>query len=366
MALKYVVVAITLTLGLLTFVLVARPDFIKLPNYYRNPATKIRTSDYGKPLKSSQKEPETVIQAVTERMASGFNRNKVCGKARQLKQEKTLVNCTLSVDLGSVKQSCESLILCKFMVVSAMSDNHFKEAIDFIASVQTHMPQVPILVYNLGLSVEHLDILHSYCDVEIRDFNFSKYPSHVHRLGTYAWKPLIINLKEMWKSYCGVIQVLDFNGLWFLFSHNYPGFQSFLGRLGVVHLYPWCTMACWAISISRRQGRSIQTSLNANVILFWLNYALKDNFLDLWVDCALHEECIAPNGAVVSPCNWTEMRIGSYACHRFDQAAYNCILIREFGFDFMRQMALTNISSYFVMARRPTKMYTVRTRGNCH
>ena len=61
-------------------------------------------------------------------------------KPGNLNKEKLLelsVNCTLSVDLGSVKHNCESLILCKFMVVSAMSDNHFQEATDFIASVQT-------------------------------------------------------------------------------------------------------------------------------------------------------------------------------------------------------------------------------------
>ena len=187
--------------------------------------------------------------------------------------------------------------------------------------------------------MEHLDILHSYCD--IRYFNFSKYPSHVHRLGTYAWKPLIIN--EIFSE--GDAEVI----LWSDSSTRlqrslipvFPQLSRFPIVPGEVGLRPFVSMVqdgildYFNLKKTRKEYASIQTSLNANVILFWLNYALTDNFLDLWADCALREECIAPNGAVVYPCKWTGMRIGSYACHRFDQAAYNSILAREFGFDFM-------------------------------
>ena len=105
-------------------------------------------------------------------------------------------DCSRLVNLRSVQCTCESLIVCKFMAVSAISDNHFEEATDFIASVQTYMPNTPIIVYNLGLNEKNKKTLSSYCNVKVRDLNFSKYPKHVQNLQTYAWKPIII--KEMY------------------------------------------------------------------------------------------------------------------------------------------------------------------------
>ena len=66
--------------------------------------------------------------------------------------------------------------------MSAISDDHLDEAKDFIASVQTHMPQSPITVYNLGLSEKNKKILSSFCNIQVRNFNFRKFPTHIRFL----------------------------------------------------------------------------------------------------------------------------------------------------------------------------------------
>ena len=50
------------------------------------------------------------------------------------------------------------------------------------------------------------------------------------------------------------------------------------------------------------------------------------------VDCALHEECIAPKGAQLYHCSPnTPQEVDYCGCHRFDQSALNIILTQEFG-----------------------------------
>jgi len=56
----------------------------------------------------------------------------------------------------------------------------------------------------------------------------------------------------------------------------------------------------------------------------------------------------------------------AYACHRYDQAAFNAILRKENGLEFMKKLAQKSASGkYFMIVRHPTKMFTLRTNGNC-
>ena len=281
-------------------------------------------------------------------------------------------NCSKKVILKSVQCNCESLIVCKLIIVSAISDNHFEEATDFIASVQAYMPKSPIIMYNLGLSEKNKKNLSSYCDVKVRDLNFRMYPKHVQNLGTYAWKPLIIN--EMYKEENGKVIFWGDASCRVRRSITplFPRFSNFPIIPGVsdIHFFISTThdgmMKYLRLNKTRKDYASIGKSLQANVIMLWLDQTLQERFLKFWVDCALHEECIAPKGAIVYPCDWKEMKIGGYACHRYDQAAYNAILTREFGFDFMKEMAGNGTGDYFFVERFPTQRNTLLTEGHCN
>ena len=73
-------------------------------------------------------------------------------------------------------------------------------------------------------------------------------------------------------------------------------------------------------------------SFQGGTFLIWANTLLKQHFLRYWVDCAIHPECISPQGAGRGGCDFSKENDGTFiGCHRFDQSGLNMILVREFG-----------------------------------
>ena len=251
--------------------------------------------------------------------------------------------------------------------LTAFSDNHFDEAKDMIAGFQTCLPDKPIIVYDLGLNSDHRKEIGSYCNVELRSFPFKDYENltHVKRLHNYAWKPIIT--KQMSLEYevilygdsslrmksCNITSALaylfkfpflDLRPLTFRsveFTHN--------GMIEYLH-YPE----------SRKAMAHVET-LEGGCWLMWANTVMKDKFIEPWLDCALHGECIAPEGAKNIPCHFTNKHDGRYVdCHRFDQSALNLILAREFGMDSIKKGANRAItSSIWDIVRNSTHMYNI-------
>ena len=60
-----------------------------------------------------------------------------------------------------------------------------------IGSTQHNFPKSKIIVYDLGFKKDEVEKMKSFCHVEYRKFNFSKYPSYVQNLNQYRWKGLI-------------------------------------------------------------------------------------------------------------------------------------------------------------------------------
>ena len=114
----------------------------------------------------------------------------------------------------------------------------------------------------------------------------------------------------------------------------------------------------------KQEYASIGDSLQAGAEKFWPNQELNDKFLTYWVDCSLHKECISPKGSSISPCDFSRMKEGVYACHRYDQAAYNAILTQEYGLDVMKQLADNSTNEYFKLERYPTSRFKVKTEEN--
>ena len=79
-----------------------------------------------------------------------------------------------------------------FKIVSAISSNHFEQAKDMIASAQRFLPTTRIVVYDLGLKENERKELKSFCNVEVRNFDFKQYPPHFRNLFKYAWKPTLV------------------------------------------------------------------------------------------------------------------------------------------------------------------------------
>lgn len=103
--------------------------------------------------------------------------------------------------------SCTDYMLCKLVMLTAFSSNHFRESQDFFGSVHAILPNTKIIVYDIGLTEAEVNRVQSYCNVlEVRKFNFDLYPPHVKELYKCAWKPLIVN--EVSKEYSTVTLVV--------------------------------------------------------------------------------------------------------------------------------------------------------------
>ncbi len=81
------------------------------------------------------------------------------------------------------------------MCNAGFSDNHFDEGQSLIKNIHKFLPDDKLIVYDMGLSSSQRHRLEKYCKCEVRTFTAKKYSSapHVANLGTYAFKPLIIN-----------------------------------------------------------------------------------------------------------------------------------------------------------------------------
>ena len=94
---------------------------------------------------------------------------------------------------GSENCSCIEYMLCKLVVVTALSSSHFEESLEFFRFVYANFPATKVIVYDLGLTENEVRRLQSYCNVlEVRKFEFAKYPPHTKDLMTYSWKPHIV------------------------------------------------------------------------------------------------------------------------------------------------------------------------------
>ena len=246
----------------------------------------------------------------------------------------------LSTSKATDKELVDASYLYDHLVVlTAFSDNHFEEAKDMIASMQTCLPDKKIIVYDLGLSSNKKDEVRKYCNVELRLFQFENYKQpHIKRLSTYAWKPIIIKLVS--QEY-DVIMYGDASLR--IISCN---FNQALDHLLKYPLLNLCPISWRAIEFTHdgmvkylhypehRKDIAQLQSLQSGCFLMWANSVMQEKLIKPWLDCALHQDCIAPKGSRLRPCNFTDVHDGHYiGCHRYDQSALNLILAREFGVD---------------------------------
>ena len=268
---------------------------------------------------------------------------------------------------------------CKLVIMSAISSDHMAEATEMIISVQEHMPNTRLIMYSLGLTDAEMVLLRSYCNLELRVFDFDKYPAisySKHNLHKYGWKPLVA--KEIADEY-DVILWLDASGRLtgpidekvFKYLQSMPAFMAgpWKGK--------WCvhsndpivsythdkTLKYFFPNKSRdlsvlRKELVVWGHMQTTIWLVWLNEDMRKRLLNNWVDCAFHEECMAPREAVLD-CNpikrWFISLFspeGQYiGCHRYDQSALDMILYCEFGVSSANTICHDFVFDLFVIAR---------------
>ncbi|XP_072051352.1 uncharacterized protein [Amphiura filiformis] len=221
-------------------------------------------------------------------------------------------------------------------VVTAVSSNHFDEIKGMIASSQRRMPQTKIVAYDLGLTPEQAAKMKTMCNVDLRQFDFKKYPRHVKNLHTYAWKPLIIKetLTEFGSIFYGDSSVRFRRSLSFLFqflkeNHGFmQHIHSFNPRLKEAQYYMTHPKTFLELKVKRDRYKNdigYTPWISAGRVLYVNNSFLHENIITPMVDCALRPQCISPEGAHRG---WKPPN-GSNHPHRFDSSVLSLLVYKN-------------------------------------
>ena len=114
----------------------------------------------------------------------------------------------LSLDRHDFVSVLDPVIHNIFVVVTATDSEHYPGAFSLLASVHRYVPHIWTIVYDLGMSQEQRKELSAACNVQVRDFDFHKYPPHVQILGYYSWKPLMIHVSNLCRTTVLKINIL--------------------------------------------------------------------------------------------------------------------------------------------------------------
>ena len=254
--------------------------------------------------------------------------------------------------------NCTEYMMCKLVMVTGISSNHFTESKAFFGSVHEHMPKTKIIVYDIGLTDSQVSTLKTYCNIEIRKFNFQKHPKYFKNLKNYAWKTAVV--KEISEEF----ELILFCDASIRFknhvSHLLPLLLRFPFVPGSVMTYNFNVgrthdgmLKYLHMNMTRSELARIKPSIQSGVYIMWVTPLIKEKFLLPWIDCGMHKDCISPEGATLRGCHKRDPTGNYIGCHRYDQSAMNMILIREFGAPlFAKFNREKNYSSFVVTVNR--------------
>uniref|UniRef100_A0A9J2P741 Nucleotide-diphospho-sugar transferase domain-containing protein n=1 Tax=Ascaris lumbricoides TaxID=6252 RepID=A0A9J2P741_ASCLU len=297
----------------------------------------------------------------------------------------------------------EMMELPTVVMVTAFSEDHWPEARRLISTIRRFWPYQKVIVYDLGLEAVTVYAVRQLCNVEYRKFDFSAYPSYVHRLGEFRWKPLIIaeTLQEfgaIWYLDTSVVfKKGDLNHVYELVRckrmrsrskvfHMIPSvgyrdrrettsalesgwnqrlwrsnlrecakstylLHSFTGHGIFAATHPGCLIQTYRFFPTNFEEIKKQKAKMYEAGLIFAVYTADTvaNILRWYVACALEEGCMGSR-TPLSYCNFNTDRFAVFAnCHRYDQSVVNLLIANAFFYD--RHYYTSEIVDFFNIIR---------------
>ena len=78
------------------------------------------------------------------------------------------------------------------VIVTSSTPGYFPRLRNLIGSIHFWEPKLKIVVYDMGLTPELIDEVMTWKNVELKEFDFSKYPPYVSLVWNFAWKLFMI------------------------------------------------------------------------------------------------------------------------------------------------------------------------------
>ena len=75
--------------------------------------------------------------------------------------------------------STSNLELDNLVIVTGADSSHYKSLCQFLTSLSTYEPDLTVVAYDLGFNKEErLDLIRAYPNIDLRRFDYSKYPDY--------------------------------------------------------------------------------------------------------------------------------------------------------------------------------------------
>jgi hypothetical protein len=211
-----------------------------------------------------------------------------------------------------------------FAIVTGASQNHFKSLKQFINSID--FTNVRCYVYDLGLNNESYIELRNIPGINLRTFDYSKYPSYFNiniNAGEYAWKPAIINEVATDLVSEGNIKYL----LWCdsgnkLIDPSLISIRNFINENKIYSPSSEGNITRWTypltikwFSIPDNSPFLNYQNRNGAILAFKIDEPDVFEFINEFASCAAIKDCIAPEGS-------------SRMNHRQDQAVFTILYFK--------------------------------------
>ncbi|CAO4378737.1 unnamed protein product [Caenorhabditis nigoni] len=248
------------------------------------------------------------------------------------------------------------------MFVSAISSDHFGNFLQMYNLLKRHWPKQKVLLYSLDLSDTQIKKLKEDENIEIRKFNYKKYPKYVENWAEYRFKALIL-----------AEAIREFPNIWWTDSHNrwlepkplamfYEEIAKCQGdvdcdKKSSIMMFVNSTHSNYAVLTEglldyfptfnmdtlKYNDKGLQLSA-AFVYLARTPFTLE--ILKWHTLCALEEKCMNPPNAKLK-CDSTPEWDKYAGCFRYDQSSLNLLMFNSFR----------NHNNYFMNVGKVTRTY---------
>jgi hypothetical protein len=280
----------------------------------------------------------------------------------------TSFNTTKSHDITAVAIVGAESLIDSLVVVTAMSSNHYNEALDMIGSLHHFLPNTQLFIYDLGLKPDQITALKTFKNVQVRTYDFKAYPDFRDQkyrgLGCYAWKPRVINevSKEhnlvMWlDASIRIVNPLNTDGC--IETVNTYSFSAPLIHVPGVSMGQFLRdKSLEYLNVTRQDLKDI-TGFQSGCLMFKMDSTGR-SLMDEWVECTFHRECICGGDLGTGDhCHhlqktYQKNHLLYVGCHRYDQATLTVLCAKKFGIENADKVVTKKCAKVFKVDRHPT------------
>lgn len=186
-------------------------------------------------------------------------------------------------------------------IITASDYKFYDSLIQLIDSIIIHEPNTNIVVYDIGLMTSHIEELKKTNRVELKTFDFEKYPKFLSerdkfgKLGAYAWKSAILN-EVLEHENRDIILWLDAGNILTSSLKRLKKvvlINNFYSPLSAGNLIDWCHPKTLQY-LNAPKYIFKKANLTGGLVAFNTASSFAKDLAKKWYENSMIEDCIAP------------------------------------------------------------------------